>query len=548
MIRANLKGMAGHVLISLALFIAALSLLTIVSRHTAVAASEQRAMQAARGMGSWVQRIRREGHSALAQPARDAALGASQASAQLPAFVSGWVSMTGRLRAIGEPVALRSGWLLFSALSAPLLYALIAPWWGRRTGLFAAAVLVFVPRGVHFAALAGSDGAAVTAWLAVACCYLRSLRGGSKGWSLATGVVFGLMLSVAPHVLFILPVLVLHTLWIHRADWKQDAREGQLPVASALAFMAVFGPALLVVGTPWLWHDSSARLRQLLVASLTPSVTPALYSGALVVAPPLPRMYGLSALMLSLPVVSLALFGAGLAWLLRRRVACAADLQSERSQSVGLGALVLIALVFSLGWPAIAPEMLSVYPPHWTIALAFVAALAGLGLEGNVRLIEQRVAGRRKWFQWAMVAGCVLLVLGSACLQSVRNPSTLSAAFSPLSGGATAVIESRSMDAIDAAAAAPLGRAIDALGRASVSIYSPEAGAELWDGLRAAGQMRTSVRVAPRAQEADLVAVAGPAGDSVLRALWARGTPTTLLEAVERDAAVLIALYRVAPR
>ena len=126
------------------------------------------------------------------------------------------------------------------------------------------------------------------------------------------------------------------------------------------------------------------------------------------------------------------------------------------------------------------PEMLSVFPPRWMLALPWIAVVEAIGLDAGLALIDRVAASQPKWLRVGWMAGCIALVLGVLIYESVRQPSTLAAAFSPLAGGPSAVVRDRTLSAVDASSAAP------------------------------------------------------------------RGTPTPLLDVVDRDGAVLIALYRVA--
>jgi hypothetical protein len=536
-----------NALLALGVFVVSLVALVLVSRLTPLATHEQRYVAAAKSLGLWFDRFGAEGSEIFGQRVRDTALSPVHAFAQLPAFVSGLVWQVGAHRHtwLQSSMGLRSGLLLFNALGVLLLFMLVQQVWGRRAGLFACALFLLIPRSLHLLATASGEGAAVTAWLLLGVAYLRSLRGGSMGWTLATGFALGLGLALSTSVLWFAAVLIAHTLWAKRSELRAAGRQGTIPVPSALLAAIVIAPAVFLVCSPWLWHETGVRLRQLFTTSLAPSVSPTYYGGLLIHAPPFPKSFGLRSVLLSLPTVTVVLTGAGAAVVARRWWLGRSD--AAQQDRVSLGALIAIALVFVIGWPAISPEVLAVFPPRWILALPWIGALAGLGLDTVVTLTRELLEGRKVWFRRLVLGGGLVLVLGVPLLESVRGPSTLGAAFSPLSGGPSSVFASRTLPVHDASMVAKLAPAIDDQGRANASIWAPDVNAEVWEGMRSNGLLKTVLRAANNPREADYVLVSGGAGgDAVVRGLWGRTNSVPwLLGVVDRDGAILLALYRV---
>jgi hypothetical protein len=546
--RFKLSSRGVDILIALGVFAGTLFLLTLLSRLTAPGSQEQRLLGASRAIGMWIDRAAHEGRAVLGQRGRDQMLGPVQAYAQLPAFVSGlvWQIASHRHVWVSDTMGLRAGFLLFNAAGVAMLYAVCLMTWGRRVALLACVLSLLVPRSLHLLVTANADSLAMTAWVAMAAVYLRSLRGGSVGWTFAAGAMFGVSLALSTSVLWLAALLIVHTIWARRRELREAAREGAITVPSALLAAIVIAPILFLLLTPWLWNETGVKLRQLFTASFAPTIAPTFYNGLLVLAPPFPKGLALRSVMLSLPTITVVLTGAGAAvlarkwWLARRE----AD-----SDPLSLGALAAIAIGFVVGWPAICPEVLAVFPPRWTLAIPWIGALAAVGLDACLSMATELLAQRSARWRRLALGGGLTLVLGVPLLESVRRPSTLGAAFSPLTGGAASVLESRTLAVNDASMVAQLGPAIDGLGRPNLSIWSPDVGVDVWDVLRVGATMKTVVRAAASARDADLVVVSGGAGgDAVVRALWLRGSAApTLLAVVERDGAVVLAMYRRIP-
>ncbi|MBI5534624.1 MAG: glycosyltransferase family 39 protein [Deltaproteobacteria bacterium] len=545
--RIKLSPRVADFLIGLGLFTATLVVLVLLSRLTAIGAHEQKWTGAARAVGLWIDRAAHEGRAVLGGKLRDPMLAPVQAQCQLPALLSGyvWEVASHRHTWMTDTLGLRFGFLVFNALGVAMLYALVVQAWGRRVALFACAFYLLVPRSLHMLVGATGDGLAITAWLLLAAFYLRSLRGGSIGWTIATGAVFGLSLALSTSVLWLAGILIAHTIWARRAEAREAAKDGAITVPSALLAAIVIAPVVFLLCTPWLWNETGIRMRQLFTTSIAPSIVPTYYAGMLVAAPPLPKGFALRSVVLSLPTITVVLTGAGAAVLARRW--WMARREQGEPERLSLGALIALAIVFAVAWPAISPDVLAVYPPRWILAFPWLGALAGVGLDACIGMASELLASRSARLRGAAIVGGASLILCVPAIESVRSPSTLAAAFSPLSGGARSVIESRTLPVNDAAMVAQIAPSIDEQARPSISIWAPDVGADVWDVLRANGRLRTVVRAAGNARDADMVLVSGGAGgEAVVRALLLRnGTPPALLGVVARDGAVLLSLYRV---
>jgi 4-amino-4-deoxy-L-arabinose transferase-like glycosyltransferase len=536
---------SADLLIGLGIFVATLTLLLLLARVTAVSAQEQPAIAAARGIGQWIDRAAREGVAVLGQRDRDAMLGPVRAFAQPQAFVSAmvWQIAAHRHTWIQEAVALRAGSLVLHALGVAMLFFVAARTWGRRVGLLACGLMLFVPRSLQVLVTAGPDGAAIAAWMILAASYLRSLRGGSVLCTLGAGAVFGLCLALSGSTVWLAALLVVHTLWAKRAELRAAAREGAITVPSALLAAMVLGPLVYLLLTPWLWHDTTVRVRQLVTSSIAPTVFPAWFSGKMVGVPPLPRSFAFWSVLLSLPTISVVLTGAGGAALVRRWWT---ERRSGAQPGESVGALMLMSLAFAVLWPAVCPDTLAAFPPRWTLAMPFLGTFAAIGLDACVKLAFDAAAGRQR-LAAGLAAGLIVLCVGVPAFESLRSPSTLAAAVSPLLGGASMLISSRMFAIGDATMVSSFAPSIDQQGRASVTVWAPDVTQDVWEGLRTSGKLKTVVKPAGNARDADMVIVAGGAtGDPIVQALLLRNNVApSLLGVVQRDGAILMALYRV---
>ena len=269
--RPRLPSWSGEAALVLGLLVGTFLLLMVVSRATGPAIHEQKLLQAARTIGQWIDRASRTG-SLFDPVSRDAALGVLGAQVSLPAIISGaiWRAYSLHHPWLSDVVALRSGFVLFQSLAIASLYVALRPGWGRSAALLAAAFTLLVPRSMHVFATASPDALAVSAWLLVVASYLRSIRGGSLSANLVTASLFGFALTLSPAVMWLIPVLLLHTLWLKRREMREGARAGVIPIPSAMVPSLVLAPLVFLALSPGLWSETSVRIRQFALGALSP--------------------------------------------------------------------------------------------------------------------------------------------------------------------------------------------------------------------------------------------------------------------------------------
>lgn len=512
--------------------------LALVASATGVASGESVHHEAARSLGLWFDEIGRGESSFFDRAARERVWAPVHAHVSLPTMLSGlvWHVATSGYAWWGELLSLRLGYAWIAALSLPLLYGLVAPAWGRRAALLSAAFLAFVPRALHQAALADPQAVTVTGWLLVLLLYARARRaicdarpGIAVLWSLGAAAALGAGLASSKSTLAVLIVLTLHTLWAERRNLRVASPGGLIPVPATILPILVLAPAAFLLATPWLWNGTAERLSPMLVRAFTPSSPKGEYGW----------WFGLLSVVASLPAVTLFAAALGSAVTVgpdrfRRWASKEAPAHDE------LGSLVVVGLAVGVGWVTLAPSSVQTSPPSWLLAVPFLAALAGLGLDRTLREVGTLLGNRSPWLRSGLAWALGLWVLSGPACQTLSQSQSRSAAFPPLSGGSAWVASSERLPLHDGSVAVGLVASIDALDRSHLTVFSPEVPAEVWAGMHRRGQMRTVVKNVGNPEQADLLVV-GPRDADRLDKPGSR--PRRHLARVQRDGLVLLDAY-----
>ncbi len=319
---------------------------------------------------------------------------------------------------------------------------------GRASALFAALALFFMPRGflhMHFAAF---DVPVTALMFAVVAAFWRSLR--SRGWAVATGVLWGLAVLTKHNALFLPVVLVAWWLsgtrivlgpnarplpgwraWVVGLSgalvllvcWRAlggkglalglcavlmgltalDRRIALPPMPLAFLTMPAIGLPMLVLLWPRLWYDGWENFTWYLSFHLKHEHYMQVYFGDVLAYPPFPSSYPFVLTLLTVPLVTLGLIGLGAAlrlwpWLRSWRLTGGAPGPRD---PFTVGAL--------LGWHGLYPIALIAIPStpifggikHWLPAMPFLCLLAGdafgkglVALIGLARPIAERALAR----------------------------------------------------------------------------------------------------------------------------------------------------------
>ncbi len=284
----------------------------------------------------------------------------------------------GALGLLPEVTAFR----LPSAMALGLLCALLYLFYrealgGAAGGLLAAGLMLAQPRAFFHAQTAAMDLPVATLWFAATYAYWRALRRGTVRAALLLGVVFGLLLATKLHSFFLPIALGGH--WIER---RLRSRRTGLPPPSPrpLLAMAVVGPLVLLLLWPWLWHDAFARFTAYLSYHWHHGSFDFEYLGRNYNAPPFPWHAPLVQLLLTAPVVTLALAAAGVFLLARRPPP--GDAGSTRSLLLWAGVLPIVPFL-SGGAPLYGETK------HWLAVMPFLALAAAFAAERLAKGLAQ---------------------------------------------------------------------------------------------------------------------------------------------------------------
>jgi len=234
---------------------------------------------------------------------------------------------------------------------------------GIAGGLFA----LFMPRlfsDAHFATL---DLAMALAWFATAYAFAKGI--GSRRWAIAAGVVFGAALLTKINAVFVPVPLVAWGLIVHR-------RKALLPAVLLLAI----GPIVSLLGWPWLWHDTFARLDgYLLGTTVDRFIVPVYYLGRVYADRYAPWHYPLVLTLFTVPLGTLAFMVIGVRRLFLMRNAAGNTTPPPSGREYLLLAVLNVAAILLVAAMPFAPKYDGVR--LFLAAFPFVACIAGAGFQ-----------------------------------------------------------------------------------------------------------------------------------------------------------------------
>ncbi|HNS97136.1 MAG TPA: hypothetical protein PKL73_09330 [Polyangiaceae bacterium] len=514
--------------IVLGLYLLAVAVLAYHARQAGIGADESAYLDAGRRVGEWFDRIGSAESSFFTQADRDAVWAPVHAVVNASTLLSAlvWHVAFSGFDVLGECVSLRLGTVLLNAFSVPLLYALLTPGLGRKVGGLSVLLWMLVVRAQHEASLANPGVVAMTGSLAVLVAHGRARSAGrenrmgkSAAWMAVAGLLLGVGVAVSHATIVVLLVLFTNSLWLQRKRLREMLRGGDVPVPSSMVFFAIFAPLAYGLATPWLWHDTAARIRPMLVRAFSPGTQA--------------QGIGHTALSLVLSTPMVIVLGA--------LVGIAVTIGPSRWRGWGkkettgddeTPALLIVGLLTGLGWTWLLPGSMQPKAPLWLFCLPFMVGLAAMGWERALRW-GQRFLADPSWRRRVGVGLWVSLAAGGVWL-TVGRPLTSSAAFFPVFLGPRVVASSpaglRLHDGSVVRAFVPL---IDELGVSETTVYSPSVPEDVWAGYQRWAGMRTKVRRVSDRERARLW-VLDPGQE---------GGNARLVGAVSRDAVMLVRLY-----
>lgn len=265
-------------------------------------------------------------------------------------------------------VAMRIPAVAFASMLSGVVFLFGRHLYGRGAGVLAVALLLLQPRYFFHAHLACFDIPVIAVWSATFYAYWRSWS--SQRWAIATGLLWGLGLSVKLNAFFLPIVLGAHWLWvvvsrIRRHGWHRP------PIPWPFVWMAILGPLLFFGLWPRHWFDTIERVTWYMRFHLEHVHYFVYFFGQNIQQPPFPVSYPWVMTALTVPATILLAFVAGVTmW--RRRSSAAYD---DR----GTWLLVAIAILFPIALISMPTTPIFGGVKHWMAANVFLAIVAAGG-------------------------------------------------------------------------------------------------------------------------------------------------------------------------
>ncbi len=194
-------------------------------------------------------------------------------------------------------MAIRLPSALWFALAVCALYLFIRTIWGRRGALFSALAFATLPNifaHAHFIAL----DMPITSWFFIAAALgAIALQRGSWGYTILAGLAFGLALLAKLNAFFLPVLLIVWGLIYYHKQWVK------------LLTILIIGPAVFVLGWPWLWIDFFPHLRAYLAFHFGHAAYNVWYLGKLYQYAPWHYPFVMSAVTTPTIILALALLG-----------------------------------------------------------------------------------------------------------------------------------------------------------------------------------------------------------------------------------------------
>jgi 4-amino-4-deoxy-L-arabinose transferase-like glycosyltransferase len=400
--------------------------------------------------------------------------------------------------------------MVLAGLVVGLVYLWGAQARSRTAGLAAALLLAAMPRFFFQAHLACFDVPIVAMWTLGAYTYWRSLRDGGLLWPALAGVAFGLALDTK-HNSWFLPIacgghFAALQAWALVARTRLGAALTAPPAAAvtrrralaALGSMAILGPLTLYALWPWIWHDTLHRLRDYARFHLNHEYYNMEFLGVNYWIPPMPRGYAWLMTLATVPVVTLALAGVGLAARVRAWLGAGRAADAAATDVLWLiGLLVNYAAWLSPRTPIFGGTK------HWMTAYPFLALFAGVGFDAAVRGARRelcrlrrrspivRSLARRPWAAAAILG--VPAAAAPIAETAHAHPWGLST-YTPLVGGAAGAASLGLNRTFWGYTTGAVAGWVDRVAPRGASVYIHDTAGPSWDMLQRDGRLRRDVR------------------------------------------------------
>jgi len=410
------------------LAIAYLTLLLSTVHDLGYARDEGFYFQAAHSYETWFELLRTDFGQAMQPATVDRYWSANH---EHPALMKSLFALSHRYLFTGwqlfreQGTAYRFPGMVISTLGVIVTYLWGARESGRLAGVVGALSLALMPRVFYHAHLACFDMPVTAMLLITSYTFARSLQG-SVRWSVATGIIYGLLLDTK-HNAWLLPgAFGLHFVLTRGPSALADLRARRWPVPHAFLAMLLLSPLVFYAAWPWIWHDTLPRLREYANFHLQHEYYNMEFLGQTYWKPPMPRLYAWVMTLATVPSVTLVLFVLGLGVCFWRR------LSPARLPSTPLLWLLCLSMCYAPWWSNTTPIFGGT--KHWLTAYPFLCLFAGRGFAFAAARIGQLWA-EKPWARAVPPAVAAAVLLGPLCMTLHSTPWGLSF-YTALVGGA----------------------------------------------------------------------------------------------------------------
>jgi 4-amino-4-deoxy-L-arabinose transferase-like glycosyltransferase len=300
---------------------------------------------------------------------------------------------------------------------------------GRAAGVVSALLFAWMPRVFFHSHLACLDVPVTSMWLVTSYVYVRAFRDPRRGAVIAAGVLYGFFLDTK-HNAWLFPfALVVHLAAVRLFEKFRDLPRTGARVPWALLSVVALGPLVLWLVWPWLWFDTSGRLRAWFEFHLQHDYYNMEFFGRTYWKPPMPSLYAPVMTLATVPAVTLALFALG-AFDVGRAFVRERDGERWVHDAFWLiGLCVSYAPWLSRNTPIFGGTK------HWLPAYPFLCLIAGRGFElARARLSELWPS---KWKHERSVAPALALTcLAGPFVMTLHSHPWGLTFYTPLAGGA----------------------------------------------------------------------------------------------------------------
>ncbi len=311
---------------------------------------------------------------------------------------------------------------------------------GAWAGIVAVFALLLQPRFFFHAHMACFDVAITAASFWVIYAYWKSFD--SRRWAVATGVFFGLALSIKLNAFFLPLILVGHWVILNWREFRLHLRPKTLggpddrrgpsfeipPIPLAFWSMAILGPLLFYALWPRHWFETFQRIRWYMNFHLEHEHYFVNYFGQNLQVPPFPISYPFGMTLFTVPATILLAGLLGSLWYFfdtgqhRRIQSVIRDLRARRlplptenADPRGTGWLLVINLIFPIALIAMPNTPIFGGTKHWMPAMPFLALFAGFAVAAAAGAIAPVIVQLLpRWHRLAIAALPLVLTLAVA--------------------------------------------------------------------------------------------------------------------------------------